>query len=90
MEREPLKFLKQLNESGLFYCSVSCLSMFGYLGVADVYLFTLERGDVGDCCQVLVQQTGTTHHVVPEHLSHHSFGNPVLDLQWGVEGLRSS
>lgn len=64
--------------------------MLGYLGVADVYQVTVERGDVGDCCQVLVQQIGTTHHVVPEHLSHHSFGNPILDLQWEVKELKSS
>lgn len=61
--------------------------MLCYLRVADVYRVPLERGDVGDCCQVVVQQTGTAHHMVPEDLRHYSFGNPVLDLQQKVEGV---
>lgn len=92
LKKKKLFFLKKtnLNESRLFYYSVPCLFVLCYLRVADVYRVPVERGDVGDCCQVIVQQTGTTHHMVPEDLSHHSFGNPVLDLQQNVEELRSS
>lgn len=88
-EREPLSFfLKSWMRAELYY-SVPCLFMLCYLRVGDVYGVPVERGDVGDCCQVIVQQTGTTHHMVPEDLSHRSSGNPVLDLQRKVEELRS-
>lgn len=82
-------FLKKLNEHRLFCYSVTCLFKHCYLREADVYRVPMEGGDVGDCCQVIVQQTGTTHHMVPEDLRHHSFGSPVLDLQQKVEDLRS-
>lgn len=64
--------------------------MLYYLRVADMYWVPMERSDVGDCCQVTVQQTGTTHHMVPENLSHHSFGNPVPDLQQKMKELKLS
>lgn len=81
-------FFKQ-NGSRLFYYSVPCLFMVCYLRVADVYWVPMERGEVGDCCQVTVQQISTTHHMVPEDLSHHSLVNPVFDLQPKVGELQS-